>query len=420
MADPDIRFVVPTEHASEQARIAELVKEFYYIAGPTAEHIYVHFDQKASCFYCECHVEGRRLVELATTDVPLDPDEQPDYRANREIVANHAAFENMKNDAKGGRSFSNIVVEYTTEYQSEKPLKIIGGQHRFEAIKLASDNGVSVPQGIKVYFGLTQEQKLDVQLTSNTVIAVSTDLFDRMQETVKGPHLRDWCQKVGLLVPGGDFADKRQRGGAITVRDARTFIINYFSGKKIKSDEFDSQRTIPYIAKSGQTDLEWEAIRGGNDIFSDAGLTEAGEHFSRLAESQRRSFSDRNGKPRRGNADFEEKAFNSAVLSSWAFTAGVLSTNRVRLDRHFQLEKAVGKDPLNAVALARGRHKTDPDNYRGLGYRTDAKERGRLVELFYLQAEKGDGINPNLIDLAIKKYHAKQALLEVQEAEERI
>ena len=48
---------------------------------------------------------------------------------------------------------------------------------------------------------------------------------------------------------------------------------------------------------------------------------------------------------------------------------------------------------------------------------TDPKERGRFVELFYLQAEKGEGIATHLVDLAIKKYHAKHALLEVKEAE---
>jgi hypothetical protein len=72
---------------------------------------------------------------------------------------------------------------------------------------------------------------------------------------------------------------------------------------------------------------------------------------------------------------------------------------------------------LNAAALAKGRHKTDAENYRGLGYRTDAKERGRFVELFYLQAEKGEGITTKLIELAIKKYHAKQAVLDVKRAE---
>jgi hypothetical protein len=104
-------------------------------------------------------------------------------------------------------------------------------------------------------------------------------------------------------------------------------------------------------------------------------------------------------------------------LSAWAYTAGLLNGNEKRLQRHYQLKATKSKDPLNAAALAKGKHKTDADNYRGLGYRTDAKERGRFVELFYHQAEKGDGINTGLITVAIAKYHAKQAELDVQKAE---
>jgi hypothetical protein len=119
----------------------------------------------------------------------------------------------------------------------------------------------------------------------------------------------------------------------------------------------------------------------------------------------------------RGSDDFQEKALNYAVLSGWAFTAGLLHNNSSRLTRHFALRAQAGRDPLNAAALAKGKHKTDAENYRGLGYRTDAKERGRFVELFYLQAERGGGITTALIDLAMKKYHAKQAALEVQRTE---
>jgi hypothetical protein len=39
------------------------------------------------------------------------------------------------------------------------------------------------------------------------------------------------------------------------------------------------------------------------------------------------------------------------------------------------------------------------------------------VELFELQAEGGQGITASGIDIAIKKYHAKQAQLEVQKAQ---
>ena len=67
--------------------------------------------------------------------------------------------------------------------------------------------------------------------------------------------------------------------------------------------------------------------------------------------------------------------------------------------------------------LAKGRHKTDPENYRGLGYRTDSKERGRFAELFFLQADGGGGITPNSVDVAIKKYAAKQAQMEVKKAQ---
>lgn len=100
--------------------------------------------------------------------------------------------------------------------------------------------------------------------------------------------------------------------------------------------------------------------------------------------------------------------------------AGTLSQNEVRCKRHYELPEHSKKDPLNAEALATARHKSDPENYRGLGTRTDAKERGRLIELFYLQAEDGKGITKGLINLALSKYFAKQANLEVQKVEKKV
>jgi len=376
-------------------------------------HVFV--DARTKARYCECHIPASKLVPQSTTDVPLDPEEQPEYRANREIVTSHAAFERMLQDAKDRRSFSNLVTEFATEYDPAHPLKIIGGQHRFEAIKEAAAAGVDEYHGVKVYFGLDSDQRLDVQLISNTVIAVSVDLYDRMQETVRGPELRDWCQKVGLLACGQDFGDKRQRGGPFTVRNARTFIMNYYAGVDASGLDFAKTDTTPVVAKSGEEDKQWEAIRNRKpSIWKDAKLEKAGAEFSALVKAQREAF-----KGTKGNADSQEKAMNYAVLSAWAYVAGLLSgsSNEKRLQRHFELKAAKGKDPLNSAASAKGRHKTDAENYRGLGYRTDAKERGRFVELFYDQAEKGDGINTNLINVAIAKYHAKQAVLDVQKAE---
>jgi hypothetical protein len=375
--------------------------------------VHVFVDARTKAHYCECHILASKLVKLSTTDVPLDPEDQPEYRANREIVTNHYAFERMQQDAKERRSFSNLVAEFTTEYSPGAPLKIIGGQHRFQAIKEALEQGVDEYHGVKVYFGLDSEQRLDVQMISNTVIAVSADLYDRMQETVRGPELRNWCQKAGLLAAGQDFADKRQRGAAITVRAARTFIMNFYAGVDSAGADFAKTDTTPTIAKSGEEDMLWEAVRNRKpSIWKDAKLEKAGTEFSALINAQRDAF-----KGTKGNVDFQEKATNYAVLSAWAYVAGLLSGNEKRLKRHYELKIAKNKDPLNATALAKGKHKTDGENYRGLGYRTDAKERGRFVEVFYQQAEKGEGVTKSLIDVAIAKYHAKQAELDVQKAE---
>lgn len=418
MGEANIIVQVPGRLKEKAAKVRDLVDSFVATCQPLEQGaLYVLADCCTGALFCECHIKASVLVKHGTVDVPLDPEEQPEYRANRELVEDHTAYERMKADALSGRPFSNLVIEYRLPKDDETTLMIIGGQHRFHAIQNAHEKGVNEYQGVKVHFGLDTAQRLDVQLVSNTNIAVSSDLLDRMYETWAGPELRTWCQAVGLLYEGQDFADKRQRGQPITVRAARTFIMNYLSGKEVDTTKFDQTITTPIIAKTGADDPEWKAVKEKYPkMWDDDGMKDAGREFAALAKAQRDSFTDPRTE-RRTNVDFAEKASNYAILSAWAYTAGILSRNAPRLKRHFALREAKGKDPLQAAALARGRHKTDAENYRGLGYRTDAKERGRLAELFFLQAEKGEGITKALIDLAIKKYHAKQAMSEVWEAE---
>jgi hypothetical protein len=381
----------------------------------TVDQLLLLKDRKTEAQYCECHLKASKIISFGTTDVPLDYDEQPEYRANREIVLNSSAYRTMIEDAKKGRSFSNIVTEYTTEFDAEHPLKIIGGQHRFEAIREALNDEIDEYHGVKVYFGLDITQRLDVQLISNTNIAISRDLIDRLQEGFQGPSLRKWCQAVGLLAEGQDFSDSYERGGPISVKIARTFITNYFKGKGVNPKEFDLTDTTPIVCPTGASDPEWEKLKSDTPtLWSDPHLLEAAKEFALLVSAQRNAFI---GKPNlKPKPDYPEKALNIAVLSAWAYTAGLLHANAARLKRHFEFRLATGKDPLNADALAKGRHKTDPQNYRGLGYRTDPQERGRLVELFWLQAEDGKGITPTSVDIAIKQFHVKQAQLEVLKA----
>lgn len=108
-------------------------------------------DEVTHAIFTECHVQAEKLIEYSTIDVPLDPDEQSEYRANRNIVEDNGAFLSMKADALKGRPFSNIVAEFTLEFDKNYPLKIIGGQHRFEAIDEAYKSGMNVYHGVKVY-----------------------------------------------------------------------------------------------------------------------------------------------------------------------------------------------------------------------------------------------------------------------------
>ena len=399
-------------------KIKDLVQDFVNECQPheTKDSLLLLVDERTGASYCECHIAGSRIVALGTTDVPLDPEDQPEYKANREIEEGSVVFQKMKEDAKQRRSFSNIVAEWKTESDSKKPLQIIGGQHRFEAIRHATETH-DVYHGMKVYFALDMPQRLDVQLVSNTNIDVSGDLIDRLRETGKGSQLRDWCHAVGLLEAGSDFTDSYMRGGPISVRMATTFITNYFNGKAIEDKNFANVETIPVMYKPGGSDELWEKTKSDHPkLWSDAGLITAAKEFAALIEAQRRAFTKAKGS-QKAKADYLEKATNLAILSAWAYVAGILHNNPVRLKRHFELKNATNHDPLNAAQLATGKHYTDPPNYRGLGNRYDPQERGRFVELFFIQAGDGKGITKSSIDIAIKKYHAKRGQLDVMEAE---
>jgi hypothetical protein len=225
---------------------------------------------------------------------------------------------------------------------------------------------------------------------------------------------------VGLLEQGKQFTDSYIRRGPISVRMARTFIANYFLGTGFNSIDFDKRATNPVLYKSGAGEEEWGKVKNNHpNLWSDDGLSAAGKEYAALIKAQRDAFSSGNGGTKGGKVpiDYPEKALNVAIIGAWAFVAGVLQTNPDRLKKHFALKNSLGHDPLNAHALASAKHTaTDPDNYRGLGSRTDAQERGRLGELFFMQAEEGKGITKGWVDSAVKQYHAKESQLAAEAA----
>src|SRR4030043_1533387 len=152
----------------------------------------------------------------------------------------------MEKDAFQGRSFEDMVIEYDTSYRSDLPLKVYGGQHRIRAITKAEKQKGSTVHGIRVYFNLSREQKVEIATINNTSISVPNDLLDRMREQLLGSELRDWCQTVGLLERGEDFADRRSPD-APTVRVARTMLVYFYMG--LDANQLDDFHQ-PIICKS--------------------------------------------------------------------------------------------------------------------------------------------------------------------------
>ena len=378
-------------------------------------------DKKSGAYYCECHIQAKDFVKLSDPDAVIDKEFQEEFKANRELEPDNQYFLQMVEDAIQGRQFCDIVIEYCTSYREEKPLKILGGQHRNEAIKKALKQNVNEIHGLRVYFDLDKNQLAEIMRVSNTNINVSPDLRDRIEEhrLTPGGMLRQFCYKANILNEGDDFGDKRryEKDFNPTVRMIRTFIVNFFKGKEYEGT-IDNDAYVPYFCISGR-EIDPEYFKYFNQFkqktkFDDKGLIEAAKMFAKLHDIQYKNAEKIQSSAKK---EYKIKAFSYAVISSWAFAVGVLQNDKHRLKKLYSLPDFGGEnDPLNASAMSKAKHKTDSDTYRGLGTRTDAKERGRLLQLFlnYSKSDKPK-ITEQMCVAAIDIYHANKARIEAEE-----
>lgn len=378
--------------------------------------LHLFLDEKSVAYYLSCHLEGRILAASCDTEASLDSDDEI-CKLNRDVREDEAAYQLMEKDALKGRSFEDIVLEYDTSYRAKKPLKVYGGQHRLRAIANAQQQKGAALHGVRVYFALSREQKVEIATINNTAIAVPNDLLDRMREQLLGEELREWCQKAGLLEEETDFADRRSPDRP-TVRLARTLLINFFLGKEAPPSRDLHQ---PVLCKSGDT-MDSEYLRVRNQIaWSDVDLMTMGTEFSRLHKAQMETVSSREED---SNAEFARKALSLSVVASWAFASGLFQRQPAHLKSLYSLPDNVTPpdDPLNAKALSQARLKpTDPDTYRGLGTRSGAKELGRMLEVFLVLATKDKKrITEKLANAAIRSYETKKAVHETNKVLEKI
>ena len=269
------------------------------------------------------------------------------------------------------------------------------------SIEESTKSGVSRYHGFRVYFGLSVTQRNEIAQVSNANINVPIDLLDRMQETVLGPELRNWCKSVGLLTK--DFAERKSnKEGIITARLARAFVVNFFKGIEVglKENQIYSNiigNDVNDIYLNWQRDIRIEKL-------NDKKLLEAGKQFARLNKKQIETV--KKDAELSKTSEFRTKALTPSILSAWSFVSGLLQQEKKRLEKFYKLpDKTKNTNPLSAKEMSEYKHQTDPKTYRGLGTRTDKKERGKLIELFLLYSEKQETtLTHNLIDAAVSRF----------------
>lgn len=418
---PDFKGIILETETTLGPHVTKSIKQFLKAFEPLELRLGTRLvllrDEKSKAFYVVCHLDGKTIASKADLDAVLDPMESEDYKLNRGLYLDTYAYCKMEKDALLGRNFEDLVIEYDTSYRPDIPLKVFGGQHRVKAIMQALSKGLSEYHGVRIYFGLDKDQKLDIAIANNTAIAISNDLLDRMNEQHLGPDLRKWCQSVGILGKDDDFADKRNPEGIPTVRVVRTLLVNYFLGKSSEKDAFH----MPIVCSSGPAiDDKYQLVRDKIN-WSDRNLRRVGQEFAKLHELQRDTVLDRKED---SFIEFANKVTHPCVTAAWAYTTGYLERHYPRkLANHFALSEIEEEDPLNAKALSTARLKgVDPDTYRGLGARINRTELGRMLEVFLLQATRARnrGITKRLANAAIKSFEAKQAHKAAEKAVSRL
>ena len=415
------------ENADESHQTKKLVLAFLeHISTLEAKYdmpVVIFQDGASGSYYTKCSITAKDATKWCDLNAKLDIKSSEGYRANRQLYEKHITFQRMKIDAEKGREFNDIIVEYNTEYDSNKPLKVWGGQHRIRAIS-SSHTKSNRYHGFRIYFNLSKDQRTEVALISNTNIAVSNDTFDRIiEETLYGGVLRIWCQKVGFLSEGEDFPDVGSRSEKITVKRARSFIVNYYFGKErgseLKSNELDRNTYEPYLAETGikggtgiTADPAYSQIMEQYDVLDDQELLTAGKRFLALHNAQYRAVIDpKSNIPNRKG--YRSKAFVESVLCGWSYVAGLLQTHPDRLVNHYRIPKTSGKipDPLNAVEMSKYKHDKDDPTYRGLGTRSAIADRQRVAQLFLAKSlEENVLIDQKFMDKAVSQVIGLQSL----------
>jgi hypothetical protein len=403
-----------------------------------AGRLTLYHDPADGAFFTECHLTARQIemfVDLepalhgrATEDLPVEKL----VKLTRDVVEESPVFKDMQRDARKGRPFSDIVVEWNTSYRPDRPLKVIGGQHRTWSIRMAidSDSQADRLHGVKTYLALDGDKRSSLCIVFNRNIPVAKPYLDRLVEhRVVGANSMLWARHVGLLGEDEDFADRVTGTRRLTAQIVWCVVTNYFLGGGFKGKVDDSLHEAVHIPKTGTGGLDKKYMRVLEEhrgLWSSGEVLEMGRRFAELHRRQ----ADACFKPPDKFRDLRKvqhryKALTPCLAAAWGYTAGVLQREQKRLKAHYELpgsyDPKASPDPLNALAMSAQKHWSEKETYRGLGTRQNAKEAQRLVKLFLLQTlpDYRGGISKELIASAMDEHAVKMKAVEAERKRER-
>lgn len=441
------------------ARIARQVEQFYAGVPAVPERadsakLLLSQDSAGGVYFLDCHLTSEdialrldsrtrlRVLDVESgDDMPDEPtadseegeqeesQQYSEFGFNREIQEGNRIFQKMVEDAGSGRSFLGIVLEWDQNYgPEEQPLKILGGQHRCEAVRRAfeADEGSSQVHSVRVHFGLSAEQQAAIIDIYNANIDVPKALWDRIGEQLLGGHSLAWAQRVGLLEADDNFSDRVSLSRPLTVQVVRCFAVNYFRGRS-RELPFEGDDAVFLtdvdIVKTGlvETNEEYQALARNPATWQGEGFENAGREFARLNRRQREICQSSPGLGR-----FQNKAVTPAVAAGWGYAAGILSRHDDRMALLFRLgtdhDGRTSPDPLNGRLLADYHHSRYIATYRGLGTRQTRAEAQKLAYVFLAHANPSTTrrcLSREILDYAVGEYYRLLGRLEQQEEEVR-
>ncbi|MCX5902843.1 MAG: hypothetical protein NTV89_05105, partial [Proteobacteria bacterium] len=88
--------IKPSQNVLKKAQ--EFIGKFKIFETVHSVPSLLYFDNRSSAFYLICHVDAKEIAAKSDSDAVLDPNDNEDYKLNRNLYTDTFAYKNMEDD----------------------------------------------------------------------------------------------------------------------------------------------------------------------------------------------------------------------------------------------------------------------------------------------------------------------------------